>query len=194
MPTSTPPTRRAPRGTQGARANDKKSPTGEDEPAGHGIGRSRGGLTTKIHQAVDGHGRPLAMVITGGQRNDGVMLAVTLEDIYVPRPHGRPRTTPDAVMADRGDTPGANRSYLRARHIKMVIPEKKNEIAARKKRGSAGRRPPTLDTEAYKGRNVMERAFNRVKQWHRLAARYDKLATTYRSAAAPHAVLQWLRV
>ena len=77
------------------------------------------------------------MVVTGGQRNDGVMLAVTLEDIYVPRPHGCPRTTPDAVMADRGYTSGVNRSYLRGRGIKIVIPEKKNEIAARKKRGSA---------------------------------------------------------
>ena len=41
------------------------------EPAGHGIGRSRGGLSSKIHAGVDGHGRPLALVVTGGQRNDG---------------------------------------------------------------------------------------------------------------------------
>lgn len=44
------------------------------EPTGHGIGRSGGGLTTKIHHAVDGRVKPLAIVITGGQRHDGVML------------------------------------------------------------------------------------------------------------------------
>ena len=162
--TSTPPTRSAPSRTQGARSNYKKSPTGEDGPAGHGVGRSRGGLTTKIHQVVDGHGLPLAMVVTGGQRNDGVMLKDTLEDIYVPRPTGRPRTTPEVVLADRGYTSGVNRRYLRARHIKMVIPQKKNEIAARQKKGSQGGRPPGLDVEAYKGRNVVERSFNIVKQ------------------------------
>ena len=81
------------------------------------------------------------MVVTGRQRNDGVMLKDTLEDIYVPRPTGRPRTTPEVVLADRGYTSGVNRRYLRARHIKMVIPQKKNEIAARQKKGSHG---PTL--------------------------------------------------
>ena len=49
------------------------------------MGRSRGGLTTKIHAAVDGRGRPLALVITGGQRNDGAMLGEVLADIRVPR-------------------------------------------------------------------------------------------------------------
>lgn len=133
------------------------------------------------------------MVVTGGQRNGGAMLKETLEDIYVPRHAGRPRTTPDAVLADRGYTSGVNRAYLRGRHITTVIPEKSNEIAARKKKGSAGGRPPAFDTEAYKGRNVVERSFNSVKQWRGLATRYDKLAVTYRSAVVLHAVLEWLQ-
>ncbi|AEK38377.1 transposase for insertion sequence element [Corynebacterium variabile DSM 44702] len=152
VPTNTPRTRRAPTRTRGASSNYKNSPLGEDEPAGHGIGRSRGGLTTKIHQVVDGNGRPLAMVVTGGQRNDGAMMQDTLKDIYVPRPTGRPRTTPDTVMADRGYTSGVNREYLRDHHVKAVIPQKKNEIASRKKKGSKGGRPPAFDAEAYKGR------------------------------------------
>lgn len=69
------------RWSQGALSNYKKS---AEEPDDHAIGRSRGGLTTKIHQAVDGRGRPLAMVITGGQRNDGAMLAHVLAEIHVP--------------------------------------------------------------------------------------------------------------
>ena len=55
------------------------------EPDGHGIGRSRGGLTTKVHYAVDGNGRPLAVAVTSGQRNDGAMLQTVLEQIRVPR-------------------------------------------------------------------------------------------------------------
>lgn len=130
-------------------------------PAGHGIGKSRGGLTSKIHHAVDGHGRPLAAVVTGGQRNDGAMLAEVLADIRVPRLGlGRPRTTPDAVIASRAYTSGVNRTMLARRGIKTVIPQKKDEIAARKRKGSAGGRPPALHAATYKRRNVVERSFS----------------------------------
>ena len=61
------------------------------------------------------------------------------------------------------------------RGITTVIPQKKDEIAARKRRGSAGGRPPALDTETYKGHNVVERHFALAKQWRGLATRYDKL-------------------
>lgn len=97
-----------PSSTQGAQSNYKNqacSELDECEPAGHGIGRSRGGLSTKIHHAVDGKGRPLSVVVTGGQRNDGAVLQAVIDDIRVPqsaRRPGRPRTRPDAVMADRG--------------------------------------------------------------------------------------------
>lgn len=168
---------------------------GEREPAGHGVGRSRGGLTTKIHAAVDGHGRPLALVVTGGQRNDGAMLAEVLADIRVPRlGSGRPRTRPDVVVADRAYTNGVNRRMLAARGVKTVIPQKNTEIGARLRRGSAGGRAPAFDAEIYKGRNVVERSFNLSKQWRGLATRYDKLAITYRAAAVLQACIRWLRL
>jgi transposase len=132
----------------------------------------------KIHHAVDGKGRPLSVVVTGGQRNDGSMLQVVIDDIRVPQPagrSGRPRTTPDAVMADRAYPSRANREYLRDRGIAAVIPEKVDHVNARKRKGSAGGRPPKMDWEAYKGRNVVERSFNLLKQWRGLATRYDKL-------------------
>jgi transposase len=159
------------------------------------VGRSRGGLTTKIHAAVEGHGRPIALVVTGGQRNDGAMLAEVLADIRVPRLGvGRPRTRPDAVVADRAYTNGVNRRMLAGRGIKTVIPQKSNEIAARQRKGSAGGRPPAHDPEIYKGRNVVERSFNLSKQWRGLATRYDKLAITYRAAAVLQACIRWLRL
>lgn len=167
-------------------------PLEEIEPVGHGIGRSRGGLTTKVHHAVDGNGMPLAIVVTGGQRNDGAMLEQVLDDIRVPRiGGGRPRTRPDAVLADKAYGSGVNRRMLRARGIRAVIPEKSDQIAARKRKGCKGGRPPAFDESAYKDRNVVERSFALVKQWRGIATRYDKLAITYRAGAVLHAVLTW---
>ena len=127
--------------TQGAGSNYTNQPLRQCEPAGHGIGRSRGGLTTKIHTAVDGNGRPLAVIVTGGQRNDQAMLAGVLDEIVVPR-RGVSRVRPDAVIADRAYSSGVARRLLRSRKITAVIPQKSDEIAARQRRGSAGGRPP----------------------------------------------------
>jgi len=134
------------------------------------------------------------MVITGGQRNDGAMLAAVLAEIHVPRlGPGRPRTRPDAVLADRAYTSGVTRTELRRRGIRAVIPEKRDQIAGRKRRGRRGGRPPGFDADAYRGRNVVERSFALAKQWRGLATRYDKLAITYRAAVTISAILTWLR-
>lgn len=187
-------TRPAPNRTQGARSNDKNQPDTNDEPAGHGIGRSRGGLTTKIHTAVDGSGRPLANVVTGGQRNDGAMLPEVLAEIAVPRRGpGRPRTRPDTVIADKAYSSGVTRRHLRRRRIGAVIPEKSDTITARKRRGGAGGRPPKFDADLYTTRNVVERFFALAKQWRALATRYDKHAVIYRGAITLCAILTWLR-
>lgn len=151
-------------------------------------------MTTKIHSAVDGCGRPLANVVTGGQRNDGAMLADVLADIHVPRDgRGRPRTRPDAVIADKAYSAGTIRRQLRRRSITTVIPEKSDTLAARARRGSRGGRPPNLDVDLYKGRNVVERSFALAKQWRALATRYDKLAINYRAAVTLCAILTWIR-
>lgn len=179
--------------TQGAGSNYTKLPLSECEPAGHGIGRSRGGLTTKIHTAVDGNGRPLAVVVTGGQRNDGAMMAEVLDEIVVPRHRGRARSRPDAVIADRAYSSGVTRRLLRDRQITAVIPQKRDEIAARKRRGRTGGRPPALDETRYKQRNLVERSFALLKQWRGLATRYDKLAIVYRAAVVLSACITWTR-
>jgi transposase len=174
--------------------NHKNRRDAGGEPAGHGIGRSRGGLTTKIHSAVDGRGRPLACVVTGGQRNDGAMLLDVLEDIEVARiGPGRPRTRPDAVIADKAYANGVIRTELRRRRITAVIPEKSDTIAARKRRGSHGGRPPGFNADLYKNRNVVERSFAGAKQWRALATRYDKHALIYRGAVVLNTILTWLR-
>lgn len=76
-------------------------------------------------------------MVTGGQRNDGAMLEQVLADIHVPRHgRGRPRTRPDAVIADKAYSVGTIRRQLRARNIAAVIPENSDIVAARGKRGS----------------------------------------------------------
>jgi len=133
-------------------------------------------------------------VVTGGQRNDGAMLAEVLADIHVPRlGRGRPRTRPDAVIADKAYSSGTIRRQLRSRGIAAVIPEKSDTIDARARRGRRGGRPPKFDVDLYRGRNVVERSFALAKQWRALATRYDKLAITYRAAVTLCAILTWLR-
>ena len=133
-------------------------------------------------------------MVTGGQRNDGAILEQVLADIRVPRRGpGRPRTRPDAVLADKAYSAGITRKMLQRRGIKVVIPLKSDQIAARKRKGSKGGRPPGLDTQMYRDRNVVERSFALVKQWRGLATRYDKLAITYRAAVVLSACIVWTR-
>jgi len=135
------------------------------------------------------------MIVTGGQRNDGAMLTQLLGEVQVPRlGPGRPRTRPDAVIADRAYATGVIRAELRRRKIKAVIPDKRDQTAARKRRGSRGGRPPGLDTDAYRGRNVIERFFALAKQWRGIATRFDKLAITYRAGIILCAILTWTRL
>jgi len=165
-----------------------------DEPVDHGIGRSRGGLSSKIHHLVDGRGRPLVVLVGPGQANDSPMFPVLLNHLRVDRVGpGRPRTTPDAVLGDKAYSARAHRTLLRSRGIKTVIPEPSDQIRNRQPRGSRGGRPPTFDSELYKARNVVERSFNTVKQWRALATRYDKLAIVYRGAAVLRAITIWLK-
>lgn len=151
-------------------------------------------MTCKIHLATDGRGRPLGLVLTGGNAADTLFLVPVLETIHVHdgRP-GRPRTRPDRVLGDKAYTSAANRRYLTGRGIKVTIPERADQKAGRARRGSAGGRPRTFDAEAYKGRNVVERCFNKLKQWRGIAMRSDKLARNYRAAVSLAAALIWIK-
>jgi putative transposase len=165
-----------------------------EEPVDHGIGRSRGGLTTKVHHLVDGGGRPLVVLIGPGQGGDSPVLPALLDHLRVARPgRGRPRTRPDRLRGDKAYSAREHRKLLRKRGIKAVIPERADQIGHRKNRGRTGGRPPSFDSEDYKNRNTVERSFNKLKQWRGLATRYDKLALTYRGGAVLHATVTWLQ-
>lgn len=122
------------------------------------------------------------------------MLTHLLSAIHVPRlGPGRPRTRPQRLLGDKAYSSRGNRTLLRSRGIKAVIAEPSDQAGHRKRKGSKGGRPPKFDTEAYKGRNVIERSFNVLKQWRGLATRYDKLALTYRGGVVLGAIITWLR-
>ncbi len=133
------------------------------EPPDHGIGRSRGGLSTKIHQLVDGNGLPLITLITPGQAGDSPMLLPLPEQLRVGRQIGRPRTRPDAVRGDKAYSSRATRTQLRERGIKAVIPEPRDQQGHRERRGPRGGRPVVLDAADHKNRNVIERRFCHTK-------------------------------
>ncbi|WP_244211241.1 IS5 family transposase [Amycolatopsis kentuckyensis] len=158
------------------------------------MGRSRGGWSTKGHHLVDGNGRPLLTLVGSGQAGDAPMFPHLMRHLHVARPGGgRARIRPDRVRGDKAYSSRAIRGHLRDRGITAVIPEPADQAGHRKRRGSRGGRPPAFDPVDYRGRNVVERRFNLLKQWRGLATRFDKLAIVYRSAVVLHAVITWTK-
>ena len=118
------------------------------------------------------------------------MIAVAVRDAAAPTYRSRP----DAVLGDKAYSHPSTRKALRRFGIRAVIPERRDQIAYRQAKGSAGGRPPHFDAVAYRGRNVVERCFNKLKEWRGIATRYDKLAVTYLGGVVLAAIVRcWLR-
>ena len=136
------------------------------------MGRSRGGLTTKIHALADRHGRPVRLALTPGQTHDGQAAAELLAEL----PEGA------VVLADKAYDADAIRALIEAQGAAPNIPAR----STRKERFCFSRR-------LYKARNRIERLFNKLKQFRRIATRYDKLAATFTAMIKLACVRLWLR-
>lgn len=122
------------------------------------IGRSRGGRTTKIHALTDEAGRPRALLLSPGNVNDGTM-ATALLAAAGPLSH---------LLADRAYDANALRACLAERGTVAVIPSTRSRTI-----------PIPHDRDLYRSRNRIERMFCRLKDFRRVATRYDKLARNY---------------
>lgn len=153
---------------------------------------SLAGLTTKNHLVADGRGRILAFILTPGQTADTSMLAATMEQIRVAGAKGRPRTRPDRLLADKGYPSKANRAWLRDRGIPTTIPERDDQFTRRRKRRGRPIDFGDEQRERYRGRNVIERCFGKLKQWRGIAMRSDKTARNYYAACCLVGTLHWI--
>ena len=184
------------------------------------LGRSKGGFSTKIHLRCEGNGlprrnpvttwhilymdglllgwdvcvvfwlchvvmeccNPLTFLITVGERHEAVVFESLMQQGSVKRSaSGRPRLRPRRVVGDKGYSSGKIRLDLRRRGIRLTIPRKSNE-----------RRRGKFDKSVYRQRNRVERCFNRLKQFRRIATRSEKNAENYLSMLILASILLWL--
>ena len=146
------------------------------------LGRSQGGFSTKIHVRADGNGNPLTFVLTAGQRHEAIAFERLMTQTAIQRPgRGRPKQRPRRLVADKGYSSRRIRAYLRHRGIHHTIPHKANE-----------HRTGPFDRAAYRSRNLVERLINRLKQYRRIATRYEKRADNFLAMLLLAAIVIWL--
>jgi putative transposase len=136
-----------------------------------GLGRSRGGLSTKIHAAGDALGNPVRLIASPGQRDD-IAFAHELIDGF----------EAGCAIADKGYDANHLIDRIARMQAAIVIPPKKNRKDQR-----------CYDADLYKERNIIERFFNKLKQFRRVATRYDKLLANFMGFVKLAAIAIWLR-
>jgi transposase len=133
-------------------------------------------------------------VLSEGQRSDSKFLEPTLDRVRVARPkRGRPRKRPDRLRADKGYSYPCCRQALRRRGQKHLIPQRRDQREQRQKKGQSGGRPVVFVQADYAKRNVVERCILRLKQFRRVATRYEKRESNYLAMVTLAAIILWLR-
>jgi len=150
------------------------------------LGHSRGGFSTKIHLRAEGGGKPVAFVLSGGERHEALYVGALLTAGRIQRPgRGRPRTRPSQLLGDKGYSYPTVRRMLARRGIRAVIPRRRDQ-----RPGDRRHRP--FDRAVYRERNRVERLINLLKQCRRVATRYEKRAAHFLAMLMVAAVLLWL--
>jgi transposase len=136
------------------------------------MGRSRGGLTTKIHALVDANGMPVALKLTEGQAHDGRSAADMLDGVQAGQ----------ILLADRAYDSNALRESMNNRGAWANIRPMPHRLD-----------PPAFSPFLYRYRNLVERFFNRLKHYRAIATRYEKHAANYLAAVKLASIRIWLR-
>jgi transposase len=134
------------------------------------IGRSRGGRNTKIHAIADAKGRLLSILLTGGQAHDCPLAQRLIRRTKAAR----------KMLGDRAYDSAELRQWLGERGIKPVVPNKSNR-----------KQPFSFDRKSYKQRHRIENAFCRLKDFRRIATRYDRLARNFLASVCLVAAIVW---
>jgi transposase len=136
------------------------------------LGRSRGGFTTKIHARCDGKGRPLGFTLTPGQAHDtkGFLTLLRMMGDKI-----------DALLGDKGYDSDEVIAAIEELDIEAVIPSKSNRKEQRE-----------INRETYKLRNLIERMFNKLKNWRRVATRYDKTVESFLAFVTIASIKLWM--
>ena len=136
----------------------------------HGIGRTKGGRNTKLHAVCDAKGRPLILLLTPGNVHDCKVAQRCIEAM-----------PPAAeLVADKGYDSKALRDWLAERGTTAVIPPRKNRKVQYH-----------YDKTVYRQRNIIERMFCRLKDWRRIATRFDRNIKNFIAAIALAAAVIW---
>lgn len=135
------------------------------------LGRSRGGISSKIHLATDAHGNPVRLILTGRERNDITQIEALLDGFKA-----------EYVLADKG--------YDGARTIEAISKCTAMPVVPRRTTTASWRR---FDATLYRDRNAIERFFSKIKHFRRIATRYDKLARNYLGFANLVCAIKWCR-
>ena len=137
------------------------------------MGRSRGGLTSKIHAVVDTNGLPVRLGLTAGEAHDNRLALSSLSRLR----------SGSMLLADRGYDADWIRAFATERGAWANVPPRSNR-----------REPICFSPYLYRARNLVERFFNKIKQCRRVATRYDKLAANYLAFIQLASIRLWLRV
>ena len=135
------------------------------------MSRTKGGLNTKIHLAVDTHGLPLRVIITQGTRADPQEAVGLTRGLLA-----------DALLADRAYDTNAIIDAATEQGMEIVIPSKKNRIQKR-----------YYNKELYKMRHLIENAFLHLKRWRGIATRYAKNAASFLAAVQIRCIDIWAK-
>ena len=151
------------------------------------MGRSRGGLSTKIHVLCEGAGKPVVVTVTPGQDHESTQAAPLLDGVAIRGKPGPPRRRFEHVAGDKAYDSEGIRQDIRHRRSKPVIAHRKR---------SDGTYPASaqgFDKETYRRRNVVERLIGRLKEFRRIATRYDKLAASFECFVLLGFIRIWLK-
>jgi transposase len=141
---------------------------GTDDEA---LGRSRGGLTTKINAVVDALGNPLRFILTGGQAHDSKQAEALIDGFDF-----------DKLLADKGYDTNHFRAVIALKGAEAVIPPLRSRSQA-----------IPYDKHVYKDRNLVERFFCLIKHFRRIATRYEKTAASFAGMLSLAGAMVWLR-